>query len=135
MTQKLILLRGCSGSGKTSLAEFLLGSIAVRTCYFEADMYFETAEGYKFDPAELGKAHEWCQIRTKSALTRGLNVVVSNTSTTEKEVAVYQQIAQECGVEFISLVVERRHDGVNHHGVPDDKLHQQAQRLRNSLKL
>ena len=63
----------------------------------------------------------------------GNSVAVSNTSTTEKEVVVYQQIAEELGAKFISLVVESRHDGKNQHGVAEEKLQQMRNRF--SVKL
>lgn len=136
MTQKLILIRGVSGSGKSNLAEWLVGGMHYPTAYVEADQWMYNSGGeYDFKPEKLPYCHSKCQELVKWYLQDRCNVIVSNTSTTEKEVAVYQQIAQEYGVEFVSLVVERRHDGVNKHGVPDAKLDQQAQRLRSSLKI
>lgn len=134
MKQKLILLRGVSGSGKSTMAQFLFDSGAVQEVW-EADDYFCHYNEYKFDASKLGEAHAWCQRQARLGLRTGWNVCVSNTSTTEKEVAVYQQMAEELGVEFISLVVERRHGNDNVHNVPPEKVEQQAQRLRNNLKL
>lgn len=137
MKQKLYLIRGVPGSGKSTLANDLgiaLDAAGVSSWRVEADIYFYDDDGnYKFDARYLKEAHEWCQNATKGALSLGNTVIVSNTSTTEKEVAVYQQIAKEYGVEFVSIIVENRHDGKNVHNVPEEKIQQMKQRF--SVKL
>ena len=93
----LILTRGIPGSGKSTLAA-LLGFMA-GTPVIEADHYFVDGEGnYNFNPSELGKAHEYCQYHCRVVLCSGSDIIVSNTSTTEKEVQVYKNIAKEFGV-------------------------------------
>lgn len=132
--QKLILLRGLPGSGKSTFAKWLCG-IDERgvTIHVEADQFFEEDGVYEFDASRLGVAHHWCQSLVRIHIQNGYDVIVSNTSTTEKEVAVYQQIAEDCGVDFVSLIVENRHGGTNVHNVPEDKL--QAMKQRFSVKL
>lgn len=130
--QKLILLRGLPGSGKSTLAGLL--SLIDNVTSVEADDFFVDEDGvYRFDATKLWQAHNWCQKMTRVSIEMGYNVIVSNTSTTEKEVAVYQQIAQEFGVDFVSLICENRHGGTNVHNVPGDKL--QAMKQRFSVKL
>ena len=109
---KLILLRGLPGAGKSTFAE-ALGYVS-----YEADDWFHIFNDGKFDGALLGEAHAWCQEETRTSLMAGYNVVVSNTSTTEAEVEVYRRIAEECGVGFCSLIVENRHGGESVHNVP-----------------
>lgn len=129
----LYLVRGVSGSGKSTLAQSLLDA-GVVTAVYEADSFFVQEDGtYKFNHLMLGHAHGLCQTNTYEALKAGNSVAVSNTSTTEKEVAIYQQMAEELGAKFVSLVVESRHDGKNQHGVPDEKLEQMRKRF--SIKL
>lgn len=129
----LYLVRGIPGSGKSTFAQSLLDAGVVAAVY-EADQYFVDGEGvYKFDPRSLGSAHGFCQKQAAIDLTLGLSVAVSNTSTTEKEVEVYQQMAEELGAKFVSLVVESRHNGKNQHGVPEEKLEQMRKRF--SIKL
>jgi len=115
---KLILLRGLPGSGKSTLAKTLSRLFA--TAHIEADQFFTDSTGkYTFEPMHISEAHEWCQERTRLYLADGFNVIVSNTSTTEKEVKVYQDMADEYGAEFISLIVENRHGNSSVHDVPD----------------
>lgn len=130
--QTLYLIRGCPGAGKSSLADVLLN--LDNTYHVEADMFFTFQSGnYNFDAAKLKDAHGWCQDTVKRHLLNGFSVIVSNTSTTEKEVKAYQDIAQEYGVKFVSLIVENRHNGVNIHNVPEEKLQQMKNRF--SVKL
>lgn len=135
-SKTLFLVRGLPGSGKSTLAGNLCGMHS--TVHIEADTFFMfDSQGkpceYKFDASKLGDAHQWCQRRTKFFLESNLNVVVSNTSTTEKEVEVYRKIAEETNSNFVSLILENRHNGVNVHGVPEEKLKQMKQRF--SVKL
>jgi len=95
----LYLIRGAPGSGKSSFAHDLFQG-GVVDAVIEADEYFIQQDGtYVFNPSLLGKAHSFCQERTLLALQSGNNVAVSNTSTTEKEVATYKQIADEVGTD------------------------------------
>ena len=127
----LYLVRGISGAGKSTFARILSASRGIAYC--EADQYFMNGDVYDFDPAELPSAHADCQYRVKLELVLGKSVVVSNTSTTEKEVKVYQDIAKECNANFVSLIVENRNDTMSVHDVPEDVL--QKQRKRFSVKL
>ena len=128
----LILVRGVPGSGKSTLATLL--GIMSSTQFIEADHYFIDGEGnYNFNPSESGKAHEYCQYHCRVALCSGSDIIVSNTSTTEKEVQTYKDIAKEYGANFISLIVENRHGGENIHNVPSEKIQQMKDRF--SIKL
>ena len=129
----LYLIRGVPGSGKSTLANQLKICGLVHNVH-EADDYFIDNDGnYNFDAKKLGQAHSQCQYQVEIDLRNNLSVAVSNTSTTEKEVAVYQKIAQQAGAKFISLIVENRHGGTNCHNVPEDKIQQMADRF--SVKL
>ena len=126
---KLIILRGLPGSGKSTVSQMFSG-----TFYrYEADDWMYEYGEYRFHPSKLAECHRLCQEHTRQALLEGESVIVSNTSTTEKEVATYAAIAEECGAQFISLIVETRHDGKNIHNVPEEKLQQMKQRF--SVKL
>ena len=125
----LYLIRGIPGSGKSSFAETLLQAGVVQY-HFEADQYFIDETGmYNFNPANLHLAHKSCYTRTKHFLGCNFSVAVSNTSTTEKEVQTYKELAEELGCNFVSVVVEHRHEGTNLHNVPAEKIQQMKDRF------
>lgn len=127
----LYLIRGVSGSGKSTLAAQM--SASMRIPFIEADMYFMENGVYLFNPLKLQEAHKWCQCAAHGEISRGRSVIVSNTSTTEKEVRTYQDIALQFGANFVSIIVENRNATDSVHKVPDEVL--QRQRSRFSVKL
>ena len=130
----LYLIRGTSGSGKSTLAETMAKSLGGKS--FAADDFFMVGSEYKWDPLKLGEAHAWCQNAVEEELQLGSGIaIVHNTLVTEKQVAEYTVIAERTGAKLISLIVERRHTGKNVHGVPDEKLKQQARQLMQAIKL
>lgn len=126
----LYILRGVSGSGKTTLAQTLTQNIVA------ADDYFSRDGEYNFDPAQLGKAHEWCKNTVEDLIRSGCEkICVHNTSTRERDLRDYYEMAETFGYTVFCLVVENRHGGKDTHGVPESTLKRQEQQLRNSLKL
>jgi predicted kinase len=132
--KKLYLVRGIPGSGKSTFAKSICGTV------FEADQYFLDEMGkYHFDGSKIKKAHEWCQSQVETAMivnhTCGVNseIAVSNTFTQEWEMDHYYALAKTYGYTVFSVIVENRHGGVNEHGVPEDKL--DAMRNRFEVKL
>jgi predicted kinase len=135
MMRNLYLLRGLPGSGKSTLARF------VGDAFVEADMFFLKNGKYEFDGSKIRDAHAWCQSTVRewmqmNADTYGLEyseIAVSNTFTQEWEMEAYYNLAKEFNYKVFSIIVENRHDGVNSHGVPEDKL--EAMKSRFEVKL
>lgn len=130
----LYILRGVSNSGKTTLAETLCQ--LPNTVSVAADDYFYDEYGnYNWKAENLSKAHEWCKREVENLMCRGYDIVLHNTSTTEKEIHPYLELAAHYGYKVVSLVVEKRHDNMNDHNVPEHTLVRQEKRLRDSIKL
>ena len=135
MLRNLYLLRGLPGSGKSTLARF------VGDAFVEADMFFLKNGKYEFDGSKIRDANAWCQSTVRewmqmNADTYGLEyseIAVSNTFTQEWEMEAYYNLAKEFNYKVFSMIVENRHDGVNSHGVPEDKL--EAMKSRFEIKL
>ena len=128
--KELFLLRGLPGAGKSTLAK------SISNQHVEADMYFERGlnNEYNFDPTKLKSAHEWCKMTTEMYMMDAYyKVVVSNTFTQEWEMEDYYKLAEKYGYRVYSLIVENRHNGVNEHGVPDEKLKQMKDRFQIKL--
>jgi len=127
--KELILLRGLPGSGKSTLAT------AIGGVHFEADMYFVDDNGnYNFEPARIKDAHAWCQNKVKLSMESEVEkIVVSNTFTMEWEMEHYKMLAEANGYRVHSVIVENRHDGVNQHDCPPDKIWIMSERFEIKL--
>jgi predicted kinase len=135
--KELFLLRGLPGSGKSTLALSLVGSDFL-VC--EADQYFMQDGKYMFDGSKLKDAHEYCRNKVETYMKDSLlndqfyrQIAVSNTFTQEWEMKSYYELAERYGYRVYSLIVENRHDGVNEHGVPEEKLQQMKNRFEIKL--
>ena len=129
--KKLILVRGVSGAGKSTVAAILGRNENTHTV--AADDYW--GPDYNFDITKIHLAHHWCQLMARSYLENNYDVVVHNTATTNKDVEVYEKIAQEHGAEFFSIIVENRHGNDSVHNVPQEVRAAQERKLRSSIKL
>jgi predicted kinase len=128
----LILLRGLPGAGKTSFARYLKWVVdphVGQMNYYEADEWFDIYCGSTFTPGRLKEAHKWCRDRAELALRRGESAVISNTSTEDWEVELYQEIAKKCHAEFVSLIIENRHGGISVHDVPETSINRMRDRF------
>ena len=94
MSKQLIIIRGPSGTGKSTIAEHLGGQ--ARKNWFEADMFMLDENGdYCFDHRKLSECHRTCQNLTRLAFDQHDTVIVSNTFTTMWELEPYVDIANE----------------------------------------
>ena len=60
-------------------------------------------------------------------------IVVSNTSTTEKEMQPYIDLAKKYDYKVTSLIVENRHGGKSIHSVPEETIEKMKQRFEIKL--
>lgn len=129
MEKILYIVRGIPGSGKSTFAKTLSEN------HYEADMFFLNQESnYVFDGTKIKNAHAWCldRVKTDMAVARE-KIVVSNTFTQEWEMEQYFELAKQYGYKVFSVIVENRHEGINQHGVPEDKIEEMKNRF--SIKL
>jgi tRNA uridine 5-carbamoylmethylation protein Kti12 len=116
---KLILIRGISGSGKTTYAKKLMQDDPSLS-HYEADMYFYKDESYAFNPSKLKDAHAWCKAKTEEDLRNGKSVIVSNTFTQKWEIEPYIQLGKRYGADVILKKATGNYQNI--HGVPPEAL-------------
>lgn len=137
MLREIIIIKGTSGSGKSTFANFIAGIYPVYrgVVICEADQYFEV-ENKDFHYSLLNEAHEYCRNKFQQAIKDHVEVIiVSNTSTRESETKFYIDLAKKNGYKVTSLVVENRNGTKNVHDVPEKTLAAQKARLMASIKL
>lgn len=119
--QKITIIRGLPGSGKSTMASKIIGT------HLETDMYFiDNCGKYSFDPKEIKYAHQWCQLCCRKELVNGNSVIVSNTFCQKWEMEPYFQMAKEFEC-YIEVIVCKEQFG-SIHGVPSWKIEQMKQR-------
>jgi len=139
MEKVLYIVRGIPGSGKSTMAKMLVGEDFL-VC--EADKYFidkETGE-YNFYFTKIKEAHKFCQDTVETYMKDSLvndqfyrEIAVSNTFTQEWEMQPYFELAKKYGYKVFSIIVENRHEGINEHGVPEEKIEQMKNRFEIKL--
>lgn len=140
MFQKLILIRGVPGSGKTTFAKKLSNDLSSfvskgNIAHYEADMFFMDEEGnYNWEPGKLPKAHEWCYRKAVESLERYKlsYVIVSNTFTTLKEMEPYIQLAKRNGANLDVYRLDGKYKNV--HNVPDSVIEKMYARFEDFPK-
>lgn len=123
----IVILRGVSGSGKSTVASLIGGDICC------ADDYW--GEEYNFDPNKLKFAHEYCRYQFDSLLNKSDKIIIANTNTSEWEWEYYVNKGKANGYSIFFLVVENRHDGISIHNVPTNVIEKQKRNLMKSIKL
>lgn len=133
--KRLFLIGGLPGSGKTTLAELLAQEMAGQTV--AADDYFETPNGYRFDPQGLPTAHTWCQNQVRNWMDDDTDdtdtIIVHNTFSRRWEKQPYLDLAIEYGYEVTEITVttsltDEELAVRNVHGVPAAVIHRMRER-------
>ena len=128
MEKILIIVRGIPGSGKTTFANLLGKAICC------ADDFYMHGGEYKWNAEDIGKAHGWSQRKCRRFMKAQVDtVVVANTSTTEREMQPYMDLARQFSYKVFSVIVENRHGNISVHGVPEATL--EKMRSRFDIKL
>ena len=139
MVKNLILLRGVSGSGKSTIAKlFSFGNRIVST----DDFFIDKDGNYTFDSNDLKVNHEKCQYAVKLMMEEFVNgdidltqdtIIVHNTFTANWEMDAYFDLARKYGYAVHTMIVENRHGSKNVHDVPQDVIKAQIERFSVTL--
>ena len=134
-TKNLILVRGASGSGKTTFVEEFIENVSLSIA---TDDFFVLDGMYTFDRNYLAEYHQRCidsvESEMESPSTEGYcNIVVHNTFTMNWEMKAYFDLAEKYGYNVYTFVMENRHKSDSIHDVPEDVI--QAQRDRFEIVL
>lgn len=127
MTKKIILVRGHSGSGKSTTADLIEQLSQGKAMRIESDMFRTTVDGeYKFEGKEASeKCIKDCYDTVKLMLTKGKVPIVANTLLTYSRIQPYIDLVGEENV----LVIRTTGDYENVHDVPKAIVRQQKESL------
>lgn len=141
---KLIIMRGICGSGKSTKAKEIAKDCGAIIC--SSDGFFIIEGEYKFDPNQLDINHQLNLEKVRRLLIDGKSVIVDNTNTTMKEIKPYIEIAETLGIPFSLCLPDWTEqlyiieDGIkrwnveflkgkNNHNVPDSVVQAMADRF------
>jgi len=114
----LILVRGLSGSGKTSAAHLFAKEGDWPVC--SNDDWFERLPEYKFNWKDWESAKALCYNKTHEHMNSGVQkIYVTNTFSEEDQLSPYFDLAKKHNYRVFSVIVENRHGNKNIHNVPD----------------
>ena len=129
--KSLILVRGVSGSGKSTFAgEFLKASFLIST-----DDFFMDEGEYKFNPEHLVANHQRCidsvesEMKFRETVAESTTIVVHNTFTRKWEMQPYIDLASKYGYNLYTIVVENRHESDSLHDIPERAINDQRERF------
>ena len=129
--KNLILIRGVSGSGKSTFAEEFLFPISL---LISTDDFFMVDGEYQFNPELFPEHHSKCLKSVESEMKAPQqdicpNIVVHNTFTQAWEMIQYRELADKYGYNFYTIIVENRHKSSSIHNVPDHVISKQKDRF------
>lgn len=132
----LVILRGVSGSGKSTRAKLLAGSVE-NSIICSADDWFVVDGVYRFDPKALKTAHTHCLLTAEWAMKRSYNqIIIDNTNTKQWEFKPYLDLAvqyeYEVKIETVGSlypVALQMYASRNIHGLTLEQIQRQAERF------
>ena len=137
---RVVILRGISGSGKSTVTEQLAKECTELVVVCSADDYFIDNEKYTFDSTKLGVAHLACFNKFTSAITNGDDlVIVDNTNTRLWEISPYIMFAKANMIDADTLEVIRCECSIteaynrNIHNVPYKTLDSMSKSMQSLL--
>lgn len=146
MVNQVIIMRGVSGSGKSTYAR----TMWPKACVLSSDDFWTRNGGeytQNFDVTKLGEAHAWNLRRFIDYLECAEapfwkepihTIVIDNTNTTPTEIAPYYAVAQAFKVPLIEIVsidiLPARAFERNTHGVPAATHAAQVERFYTNLE-
>ena len=124
----IILVRGLSGSGKTTFSNLIktLDDVVVA-----ADDYMIDESGeYKFNLYKLNLCHKKCKEKVENEMKKNTKkIFVHNTFTEEWEMKPYKKMAEKYNYRLFSIIVENRHNNTNIHNVSEEMIKKQRKRF------
>lgn len=128
MSNKLIIIRGLPGSGKTTFSKKLMSKFEGPIKHYEADMFLIVNGIYTFDITKLSQAHSWCRHNTFKSLSEGFTVIISNTFTTISEMKDYLKYAESINIPVEVYRLTTQFKGI--HDVPDSTIKKMKARFQ-----
>ncbi len=126
--KNIILVRGLSGSGKTTFSNLIktLDDVVVA-----ADDYMIDEKGeYKFNLYELNDCHKKCKEKVEDEMKNNTKkIFVHNTFTEEWEMKPYKKMAEKYNYRLFSIIIENVNNNNNIHGVPSSTILKQKERF------
>ncbi len=125
----LYIVRGLSGSGKSSIARELVNNVwdeksesFVKDFYSADDYFTDPQDNYNFDPSKLSDAHAECFSNVELAMQKNCvrKIAVANTFSQKWEAEPYFKLAKKYG--YSPFVIECQNTFKNVHGVPQETI-------------
>lgn len=133
--RNLLILKGVSSAGKTSFSDLIAEPKVV--CSADDHFYENLVGEYKFIAEEVPLAHTKCRKKFDFYIDNlsVKNIVIANTNVSPSHYQYYVDEAEKRGIRVTYVVLERRHNNLNTHNLPEHVLERQENTLRQNLKL
>lgn len=141
---KIIIMRGVSGSGKTTMAREIVKQFEAdhpdgKSIICSADDFFVNAHSgkYEFEAKKLSQAHSWCKGQVHAAMLLETDLIcLANTSTQLWEYQPYLDMAYNFKYDTEEIIVGefdehslKEYANRNVHGVPLKAIQKMANRF------